>query len=252
MLHEKAAALCTHVNLGLVSGTRMTDQSCLVYGADGLFLSIADGKKYVAIRADFVTGSVAHRLNFGGGKGQSIAKAVGLNKRRGLHILDATAGLGRDAFVFSSLGAQVSLFERNPQVYALLYDGLQRAREHALQENNQDLMPILSAMNLLHVNSSDFLCASDAMFDVIYLDPMFPERKKTALVKKEMRAFHELVGADEDADSLLENALKRARYRVVVKRPRIAGFLAGQSPSYQLEGKSSRFDIYTLKSMDQK
>jgi 16S rRNA (guanine1516-N2)-methyltransferase len=85
--------------------------------------------------------------------------------------------------------------------------------------------------------------------DVIYLDPMFPERQKTADVKKEMAAFHSIVGKDEDADALLPLALAHVNYRVVVKRPRKAPFLNDQVPSYQLEGKSSRFDIYTVKKL---
>jgi 16S rRNA (guanine1516-N2)-methyltransferase len=85
--------------------------------------------------------------------------------------------------------------------------------------------------------------------DVIYLDPMFPERQKTADVKKEMAAFHSIVGKDEDADALLPLALAHVNYRVVVKRPRKAPFLNSQVPSYQLEGKSSRFDIYTVKKL---
>jgi 16S rRNA (guanine1516-N2)-methyltransferase len=78
---------------------------------------------------------------------------------------------------------------------------------------------------------------------------MFPDRQKSAEVKKEMAAFHHLVGKDEDADALLAKALARAVYRVVVKRPRKAAFIADKAPSYQLEGKSSRYDIYTLKKM---
>ena len=85
--------------------------------------------------------------------------------------------------------------------------------------------------------------------DVIYLDPMFPVRSKSAQVKKEMRIFHQLVGADPDSDSLLDAALSQARYRVVVKRPRIAPALANTPPNYTLEGKSNRYDIYTLQKL---
>lgn len=246
---EKALELCRSLGFSLSCDSDLPIQPALIYRVDGLSLTFIEGKNRIETRADFVAGSVAHRLNFGGGKNQSIAKAVGLNKRRSLHILDATAGLGRDAFVFASLGAEVTLLERNPVVYALLYDGLARAREFARLENESDLAAILQRMTLLQQQGSEFLTATDSRFDVIYLDPMFPERKKTALVKKEMRAFHEVVGADEDADNLLAPAMSRAVYRVVVKRPRLAGFLAQQVPSYQLEGKSSRFDIYALKAL---
>jgi 16S rRNA (guanine1516-N2)-methyltransferase len=106
-------------------------------------------------------------------------------------------------------------------------------------------------MQLLAQDSRTYLesLSAEQFPDVIYLDPMFPERQKTADVKKEMAAFHSIVGKDEDADALLPLALARVNYRVVVKRPRKAPFLNNQTPSYQLEGKSSRYDIYTLKKL---
>ena len=85
--------------------------------------------------------------------------------------------------------------------------------------------------------------------DVVFLDPMFPEKRKNAAPKKEMAAFHFLVGADADADALLPLALQVAQRRVVVKRPRHAPVLAGVKPSLVLEGESTRFDIYPLRSM---
>ncbi len=78
---------------------------------------------------------------------------------------------------------------------------------------------------------------------------MFPERKKSAKVKKQMQAFHAIVGTDADADGLLALALNVATYRVVVKRPAGANYLAEKKPSYSLEGKSTRYDIYTLKKL---
>jgi 16S rRNA (guanine1516-N2)-methyltransferase len=81
------------------------------------------------------------------------------------------------------------------------------------------------------------------------MDPMFPERKKSAKVKKEMQAFHQIVGADEDAAELLPLALERAKYRLVIKRSASAGYLADMQPSYSLEGKSTRFDIFALRKL---
>ena len=89
----------------------------------------------------------------------------------------------------------------------------------------------------------------DDYVDVIYMDPMFPERKKSAKVKKEMQAFHQIVGADEDAAELLPLALERAKYRLVIKRSANAGYLADMQPSYSLEGKSTRFDIFALRKL---
>lgn len=202
------------------------------------------------IRVLFTEGSVDHRRKFGGGKGQMIAKAVGVKAGVYPRVLDVTAGLGKDAFVLATLGCQVQLLERSPVVYALLEDGLRRGRLFA-RESDLDLLEILQRMELLAADSRDYLAhLTDTQYpDVIYLDPMFPEREKTADVKKEMRAFHSLVGKDEDADELFELAVSKAIYRVVVKRPRKAPFVASHKPSYQLEGKSSRYDIYTLKKL---
>ena len=80
--------------------------------------------------------------------------------------------------------------------------------------------------------------------EVVYLDPMFPLRTKSAQVKKEMHVFHQLIGKDIDADLLLQIAQECAQKRVVVKRPRIAPFLAGHKPNYTLEGRSNRYDVY--------
>lgn len=200
--------------------------------------------------AEFAAGSVDHRRKFGGGKGQMIAKAVGVKSGCYPKILDATAGLGKDSFVLASLGCEVVMLERSPVVQMLLEDGLMRGIEFA-QHNDAELLRILQQMTLVKQDSRVYLNQLAALEfpDVIYLDPMFPERQKTADVKKEMATFHSVVGKDEDADSILDLALARVNYRVVVKRPRKAPFLNNQAPSYQLEGKSSRFDIYTLRKL---
>lgn len=215
----------------------------------GLALQQTGRKAPGPVRAGFIDGAVDHRRKFGGGKGQMIARAVGLRAGVLPQVLDATAGLGRDAFVLASLGCAVTLLERSPVIYRLLEDGLQRARQHAVV-HDPGLHAIVTLMQLHPENALEYLGAARVpLADVIYLDPMFPTREKSADVKKEMKIFHDIVGKDEDADGLLEPALQAARYRVVVKRPRKAPFLAGRTPSFQLEGKSSRYDIYTLKKM---
>ena len=203
-----------------------------------LVLRHADLPKQGDILVDFASGAATHRRKFGGGKAEGIAKAVGLNKKPGLSVIDATAGLGRDAFVLASLGAQMTLVERNPAVAALLADGLRRA---ALDRQIADWLP--ARMQLVHCSALTALPSLPAP-DVVFLDPMFPPREKSALVKKEMRAFHDVVGADDDADALLAPALALAKHRVVVKRPGYAEFLAGQKPTMSIEGKNNRFDVY--------
>lgn len=195
------------------------------------------------ILVDFASGAASYRRLHGGGKGEAIAKATGLNKVTEISVLDATAGLGRDAFVLASLGARVTLNERNPAVAALLFDGLRRA---AMEPILADWLP--QRMTLLFGSATAALQQHEKV-DVVYLDPMFPAREKSALVKKEMRAFHEVVGEDADADVLLEPALALATRRVVVKRPGYAGFLANRPPTMSVSGKNNRFDVYVNAAM---
>lgn len=220
----------------------------LVLTESRLELRKRDEPAFGAVYVDFVNGTVAHRRKFGGGKGQSIAKAVGLNKGIVPTVLDATAGLGRDAFVLASLGCKVQLLERHPVVAALLDDGLERARADV-----EIGAWVSERLSLLHTSSHDALASfvSDETVcpDVVYLDPMYPHKKKSALVKKEMRMFQALVGADLDADGLFEPAYQLAAKRVVVKRPGYAEFLAGKKPSIQVEMKKNRFDIYIKAAM---
>ena len=199
------------------------------------------------IRVDFLDGAVAHRRLFGGGSGQMIAKAVGIQPGIRPVVLDATAGLGKDAFVLAELGCALTLIERQPVIAALLEDGLLRALA------DPEVAPIVARMRLISGNAITLMTAwADEAPQVIYLDPMFPHRDKSALVKKEMRLFRPLAGNDDDAPALLAAALALATHRVVVKRPRKAPAIAGEKPGYVLEGKSSRFDIYPKKTLKAK
>ncbi len=203
-----------------------------------LELAKLDEPKLGAISVDFVEGAVAHRRKFGGGRGQDIAKAIGLKHGFTPHVLDATAGLGRDGFVLASLGCKVTLMERMPVVAALLADGLERA------ELNSDIGDMMKTqMSLIHASSIESMNLAQQP-DVIYLDPMYPHREKSAAVKKEMRVFQSLVGEDLDADSLLAPALELAKYRVVVKRPSYAPPLDNKKPSTSIKMKKNRFDVY--------
>jgi 16S rRNA (guanine1516-N2)-methyltransferase len=194
---------------------------------------------------DFVGGAVGHRRRFGGGRGQEIARAVGLKKGATPSVLDATAGLGRDAFVLASLGCVVTLIERSPVVAALLEDGLARAAEDA------EVAPIVARMRLWCGNAAQLMAQLDPAVrpDVVYLDPMYPHRRKSALVKKEMRLFRAVVGEDPDADALLPAALACARQRVVVKRPDYAEPMTGRVPTMSITTKNHRFDVYVLKAL---
>ena len=207
-----------------------------------------DDPKCGGVFVDWGAGACDHRRKFGGGRGQAIAKAVGLNKGATPRVLDATAGLGRDAFVLASLGCEVMMIERNPVVAALLEDGFQRACEdEAIGDMVRHRMHFCAAQSQLALSQLPEIKVFAP--EVVYLDPMFPHKKKSALVKKEMRLFQSLVGADLDADLLFEPALTLAEKRVVVKRPDHAGFLAEKTPSMQIETKKNRFDVYVKQGM---
>lgn len=219
-------------------------QFAVQLGAEGLQVQQLGPQAPGPVRVDFVEGQAAHRRQFGGGNGQMIAKAVGIAQGVRPVVLDATAGLGKDAFVLASLGCHMTLIERQPLVAALLEDGLARARA------DEQVGPIVARMRLLTGNAIECMRNWEGEPpQVIYLDPMFPHRDKSALVKKEMRVFRPLVGDDLDAPALLEAALALATHRVVVKRPRKAPVIDGPKPSHGLEGKSSRYDIYPKKAL---
>jgi 16S rRNA (guanine1516-N2)-methyltransferase len=233
-------------NLGVVRPREVRDFPLLLFlDEQGLGLQVTGKGAPGPVRAEFVTGKMGYRREHGGGAGQLVAKAVGLQKTRAnLHVVDATAGLGQDAFILASLGCRVTLFERNPVIHVLLADGLARA---AL---NVDCGAIIERMHLLEGSSIDWLeRAGGEAADVIYLDPMFPHRDKSALVKKEMQVFRTVVGDDDDSGRLLAGALECARYRVVVKRPRKAPAIAGPDPTTRIEGKSSRYDVYSIRAL---
>lgn len=233
-------------NLGIVRPKDVRDFPLLLFFDEkGVGLQQTGKGAPGPVRAEFVTGKMGYRREHGGGAGQLVAKAVGLHKTKAnLHVLDATAGLGQDAFVLAGLGCTVTLFERNPVIHALLADGLERA---AL---NVDCAPIIERMTLRQGSSIDWLAQADeSAADVVYLDPMFPHRDKSALVKKEMQVFRMVVGDDDDSESLLSAALECATYRVVVKRPRKAPSIPGREPTTRVEGKSSRYDIYSIKAL---
>ncbi|MFC4624087.1 class I SAM-dependent methyltransferase [Daeguia caeni] len=187
---------------------------------------------------DFVGGAVGHRFRKGEGRGNALAKAAGLARGVTPDIVDATAGLGRDAFLLASLGCKVTLIERSERVHALLADGMARAAAEggAYAET-------IARMTLLHGDSRELLPRLKPQ--VVLVDPMHPPRGNTAEVKKEMRQIRAIVGADPDAEELMKVALACARCRVVLKWPLRAEPMAGiRKPSHQILGKSTRYDVF--------
>jgi 16S rRNA (guanine1516-N2)-methyltransferase len=177
-----------------------------------------------------------------GGKDDLLAKAIALKsitKKTGepLRVLDLTAGLGRDAFHMAQLGCDVTALERN----MTLATALQRAWKNSDREEK---------LNIVHADAVHYLSglAVGREPDVIYYDPMFPEKKKSALAGKESQLLQLLAGEtsnEAEESQVFELALVKARHRVVVKRPLSAPFI-GRKPEVIFKGKAVRFDVYVL------
>ncbi|ODN43594.1 class I SAM-dependent methyltransferase [Piscirickettsia litoralis] len=235
---EKSQRLAESIKQPLVESITDDYHYYLVYSSAGLTLesNIDDGFKPLLI--DFTHGKTAQRLQQASIRKEAIAKAFSLHKGKRPYILDCTAGLGRDAMLLAKLGCRVDMIERSPIVHALLADALERAREEP------NTMELTKQVQLYHDDAqSYFEKHPNTHYDAIYLDPMFPEKKKCALAQKEMQLFKKLVGADLDAHLIFAACQNHYKDRLVIKRPRLAPLLA-QQPSYQLSGKANRFDIY--------
>lgn len=237
--YQHAVRLAEQLNLPFIAYEQREQYTALlIYTEKALQLQLPQCPQFSPLYVDFIHGKIAHRCLYGGGRQQSIARAVGLHKHKHVSVLDVTAGLGGDAYVLAHLGAAVTMLERNPLIGALLTDGLQRAHTHISNLQLQLKLVITDAQHYLE----DLQLSQQP--EVIYLDPMFPASQNTALAKKAMRILRQIVGDDEDADRLLKLALQKAQSRVVVKRPRLAPCIAGKQPSFNIIGKSNRFDIY--------
>jgi len=190
------------------------------------------------LKCSFIEGPILHRLKYGKGRGQNLAKAVGMKSNKNRTIFDATAGLGYDAFILASLGANVTLIERSKIMYNLLKDGLAEARSYG-----GEISKIISRMNLIFGDSK--LILPDLLPEVILIDTMYKDRKKTALVKNDMRLVRDIVGTDPDYIELIGVALNQASNRVVIKQPRYAYPIDNIKPySHQILGKTIRYDVY--------
>lgn len=221
---------------------RLNPDMALVLDEDGLSLS-ANGMK---IQPDWC--AEIPRLKRASLKSEMIARACQLGEKPTL--IDATAGLGHDSLLMAHLGANVRLIERHPILFVLLeYAKVQAERDPFLQATMQRIQ-------LIHADSNCYLnelAQKGEYLDVVYLDPMFPQRdqnqqaiKKQAQVKKQMQLLHMLLPEDGEmdlGDQLLDLAKKIAK-RVIVKRPRHAVYLAEQHPDHQWLGDACRFDAY--------
>ena len=192
------------------------------------------------LKCSFIEGPILHRLKYGKGRGQNLAKAVGMKSNKNRNIIDATAGLGYDSFILASLGANVTLIERSKKIYKLLQDGISEGMLYG-----GEISKIIGRMSLIYGDSKNILPQLSP--EVILIDTMYKDRKKSALVKNDMRLVREIVGTDSDYTELIEVALKFALNRVVIKQPRYAEPLKEiKECSHQILGKTIRYDVHMV------
>jgi len=226
--------------LGLPRIYKLPDKgSVLIISQKGLSLLLTDDHgRHMRVRVDFTSGDWQRRI--ASVRREQLICAMGRKANRTTTIIDATGGLGRDAFLLAAARFQVQIFERNSLLAALLEDGLVRARESQMTRN------ICARILLTCSDACHYLEGQQQKADIVYLDPLFPPQKKSAKVKKELQVIREIADRDDDATRLFAAALKGATKRVVVKRPRHGPWLDDRSPSYCVSGKVVRFDIYLV------
>lgn len=239
---QKAAELAKKLGLEFSpTPAERSSELLLAYTPEGLQLLQAPlfSHRFVTLLfVDFVHGKNGFRRTQNSSTKQAIARAAGVKPGYRPTVFDGTAGLGGDAFVLACLGCRVTMCERSPLISALLADGLDRARQ------DRATAEIVRQMQLCVGDAYGHLSRNADGYATIYLDPMYPHRRSSALNSQAMRSLRTLVGDDEDCGAVLETALKKARNRVVVKRPRLAPRLTETVPSHVIAMKNSRFDIY--------
>lgn len=218
------------------------DNNCsmaLLVNFNSLELYDRENLKQKSIKVDFTSKKNHYRCSVFRKKNEILSKVIGIKKHYSPFILDATAGLGNDAFILAFLGCKVIMVERHPIVAALLQDGLQRG-----YEDKKIGFWLKKRLHLLVEDSLNMLELSIPKPDVIYLDPMYPTNKKKALPKKNMQIFRKLIGQNYDSEKLLNISRKLAKKRIIVKRPYYAKPLSKDKTNFVIKSKNHRFDIY--------
>lgn len=202
---------------------------------DGGLVLVGDG---MALRADFTR--MLPRLRPDRLARELLVRAARVRGVEAPVVVDATAGLGEDSLLLAAAGFSVRLYERDPVIAALLRDALERAADLP------GLADAVSRMELFEEDSVAAMRTQDTPPDVVLLDPMFPERTKSAAVKKKFQLLHRLERPCDDEFALLDAARAACPRKIVVKRPPKGPLLAGAKPSYQVIGKAVRYDVIVV------
>lgn len=170
-----------------------------------------------------------------------LIKAVRIKGFTGeLRVLDATAGLGEDSLLLAAVGFKVSMYEQDSIIAMLLADAMNRAKD------KEHLEKIIDNMTLYNENSIEAMKSLKEAPEVVYLDPMFPERSKSGLIKKKFQLLQKLESPCENEEELFESANILHPKKIVIKRPLKGAYLAGVKPSYSIMGKAIRYDCHVM------
>lgn len=262
-----AEALAVHLKTTLL---HTTPDAPVWLSVDATGLSLTDGDQ--AMRGDFT--KLQKRLQYHNLTHELLVKATKVKGRENLRVIDATAGMGEDSLLLAAAGCEVTLYEQDPVIAALLQDTMRRALGEAALHEIVMRMQLVEGDSIGHLRrlgeaatgsdvqegdvghdcstlTASAAATSDADTalkrpDVIYLDPMFPERQKSGLVKKKFQLIHYLEAPAENEEALMQAAIDARPFKIVVKRPAKGPYLAGLKPSYSLDGKAIRYDCYVF------
>lgn len=238
-LRQRAERLAAELSLPMEAETPAGEAFLLLtVTVDGLELRDGASPRTKGVRADF--NSIDLRTGAGNlSRRQPLARAIGRTART---VLDATAGLGHDAALLACMGYQVTAVERSPIIAALLKDGLARA---LADERYREALG--GRMRVIVGEAREILRGIEDPPDAVYIDPMFPpKRRASALARKSIRLLRRVVGDDEDAAELVEEAVERPVPRLVVKRPTSASPIR-PGPTVSFAGKLVRYDVYVAR-----
>lgn len=229
--------------------SRSTGLPVMSPGADDWVLRVSESQLSlirsdgVPLTIDFTSGKAIHRTREADFRKQPLARALGLKSTHRPSVIDATAGLGADAWMMACLGCHVTMLEQSSVLSALLQHAIDTALEDEQWRVPAERLSLLNTDAIKHLNQANTLGTN-----VVYLDPMYPVTNKSALVKKGMQFLQTLVGPALNNEDLLNAALAKATQRVVVKRPKGAATLADISAKRiqltHIESPNTRFDIY--------
>ena len=213
-------------------------------GEEGLYLT--DGM--VSVKGDFT--SLIHRVRKDRLSSELLVKAAKIKNAKGFGMgeklplaVDATAGLGEDSFILAAAGYRVLMYEYNPTIAVLLKDAVERALKESGIAEIAERMEVIQGDSLEGLRK---IKEAGEEVDIVLLDPMFPERQKSALVKKKFQLLQQLELPCHDEKSLLDGAMSVSPRRILIKRPLKGPYLAGVKPDYSLKGKAIRIDCINL------